>query len=585
MIFFGNYCLQNKRIKSQFDGSRSSAGIDVQGSQIARGDGMKVVNTRRESKIIDISGVVEAHNLTLSDAILEFDKIFFRTDRESILRVVPEYHSLINKTSTNGWAISGSGSLSVDEGRFQTENNSILFTDGSSTETTITINETKANNLSGKAGNIEVILYGENANRISNVRLRMAEASSSGTDFYEHNFISDYQLRNFENGALLLSVPVGALSETGTPSLTNITWFQIQITHLNEVEAYQYIDNILYVEESQVRNYPVYLSGEVQKGGTYAERKHITFDAKFLNHTGYARSTHRHNLFSEDGVTGSSDTQSFVLDGSTYALPRFVMDISDATNLTDLTIRNVNNNQAIDFIPETVSDGDSIVFGGLRQEVRKGVEPLDFGGIIPRWDKGANKARLAVSGTSLNALIPASAITKTGTRQNTGDGRYFFIAQSFLTPGAGTITKFSVDIGNSDGQLLWFIMDNSGGEPNNVLDSDYYNFPPEGTNTVDGLNVAVTGATIYYLVLRTRWYEPSPAGDIIVDTFWDFNSSSAVYADGEVLYSDAEAISGPNPELISSWTAQTGQQVFRITQSGDASWDIDWSADYYKLYK
>lgn len=602
LVYFGNYNLQKDIHSVSLGDWRSTPEALVQTQPLARGRGVSVVNTRVGAKEIDIAG-----SLHTSASITDMESVIKQLDKawsqkgSRYLRSVPEYIELVPTNSITDWTASNdAANLALDTTNYQTGSSSVGFdidvSASGNNYATLTYSSSTQVDFSPYAstGNIEFSVYIPDAYYIESVTIRIGNDASN---YYEAIVLTNYEGLAIANGVNHFSVPASNLSETGSVTDTAIDYCVITITYSTEAIDISgcYVDNITWVDEERVRNYPCYLSGEVKKDGNHYNINFSNWRATFLNYTGYAISTHYINLFTTTSISDTVTTEVIDLDGNTELLPLFTLNINTATDIGGISIANLTTDESIGFNIANFAANDQIVFGGAEKEISNNTSVLDFDGKIPRFPQGINRAQLIVDAET-PTYIPVSALTADNyrtvsvTKPSSSYITYGIISQSFTTTSSDPITAFTFDYSNTTSGILgvpvgWAIYNNNSGTPGATsIAAGVFTVGAPGTKTVSGLNILVSNATVYHLLLFVSFYRGDTVigGDPFGSYAWNYDSGAA-YAGG-AAYTTTYTTSAPYDPSTFTWTPAAGDQIFRITQSPSPNWDIDWSAKYKKLY-
>jgi len=589
LIMFGQENLQRGIYNVSIDDTRSVTAAEPQAIQQARANGASVVNTKLGAKQLTVSGWHKVDSNGYGSSDLEtlfktFDKIFV-TDEEQFLRKIPYYFSLLNTESVTGISVSNDAvNLALNTDRFQLNTKSSIGFDvdvsNTGTDVATISGSLTSTDLSSftDTGNFEFWLYIPDVYYITSIDFRIGSDSSN---YYSENFTSTYDGRPFKYGWNYFSVPWNGISETGTVVDTAIDYFWIQLNYSSSAEDITgcNLGGILWVDENQVRNFPCYRQGEIQRTSQHYEFEFTEkWTATFLNHTGYAISTHLTSLFDQDTVTGLSNTQSFTLDGSFQPLPRIVIDINDATNIGNFILQNLNNLESLTLNPDSLAASDNIVFGAIKDGLKlkinslKNGSTLDFTGIIPNFDLGLNRLQLA-----LESDTPTTVSYSTGTNISEGlitNDTQVLYSQKFTATATGTVTKVKIpvqEIQSRTGVKVSIYSDDGSGDPDTNLGT-IGQFSTIGLTSITEIEVtggsaSVTNATDYHVVVTRKSTGFDPTGDVR----WVGNTTGSTARES----SDG----GSNWSAISTYTFR-----YEVTIEPTPGWDIDWEASYYKLY-
>lgn len=588
LVLFGNNNLQKSWITTSFDGSRAATGQEVQTLDVAREPGVSVINTKYEPKVIRISGRVEAAAgsgpANLQKAIEEFDVYLNKTPATArYLRFVPEYTEHPATNTTTGWTGSDdAANLTTTTTNFQTGSSGLKFDIDVSASgnnfATLTYTESESVDLSSVSdtGNFELSLYLPDTSQIETIDFRIGNDSSN---YYGRTIGSNYEGLLFENGWNLLSSDWSTITETGTVDDSDIDYIYVRINYSSDAVDINdcVLDGVMWVNEDRLRNFPSFRLGELTREGNHYNNTFSSWKGEFLNATGWAESTHTYELFPSTNVTTVNNTQTFNIDGSLPARPVIDLVINDATNVDKVTISNNVDNTAVEIVPNSVANGDTIVFDRLNTSVTQNGSNVKVNGVLPTYPSGINSATLAVQqagatviSQEVNTNLLSGSITSNTYR-----------AQQFLTPAnAGTLTTAEI-LCTHDGVLFqtfnfvaFIYSDNGSDQPGTQVSPS---FGGKGTQVTKGLvpqynafnfNFVYTINTKYWLVVRIP-------DDVDTNNLQWANNTAGGYADGIRAVSDD----------LSAWTTTSGEDhAFRITFEPSVSYDIDWSGKYKKLY-
>lgn len=596
LVYFGSHNLQKGIFTVSLGDWRSSAPELVQIQTPARANGDSVVNVRTGSKTIDIEGNLKS-GITpspsdIEEAIKQLDQIF-NVKEAHYLRSVPDYLEIIPTDTATGWTASDDvANLALNTTSFQHGVDSLGFdidvSADADNKATLTYTG-DAYDLSAHSGegNIEFWLNIPDAYYVTSVDFRLGNDSSN---YYSVNFTTDYESNPISNGANLFSADLSAMTETGTVNDATLDYCVIVINYSASTEDVTgcYVDGIMWVNEDRVRNYPCFRSGPVERENYHYQITNTIWRTSFINHKGYAISTHTYGAFDVATTTTSTDDETMDLVGSIDLLPLFTILINTATQIDAVSLSNLSTGEEIEFNAGTLANGDTLIFGGVDKANFKNSSALDFSGVIPKFKPGHNRARLSVTGTS-DTVIPAAAIVGNATKSNNVSGTptggqtlHRYVSQGFTTGSTNPITAFSfgwAGLGAIGTGGSWKIATNNAGKPSGTVVASGSFSPTGSTVTVTGLSYVPAAATIYHLCILTDKQAPFAVWAYNITVDYD---STAPYAGGLAHISNdwdsATAFSGI------TWTAFTGDVEFTVTQGATPAWDIDWSATYRKLY-
>jgi hypothetical protein len=582
LFYFGNESLNNKFITLLEVSHPTSSAISLQSINNPRIAGATVVNTQKQAKNIVVNGGIQTmddSNLTIEDLHTRVRRIF-NTEDSRWFRVVPEWYYISDDQNSTNWTTGGDfntkglNTYNVQNQDDQSLSCNLTVSTGSGTLTYSGDSKNLTSYL--VAGNsICFGVYLPDSYGITGIEYQVGSDSSN---YYSTGALSvNYEGLGLANGWNCFAVRFEDLTQTGTVDKANIDWQKIILT-CSTTEAENQTGILLsraYIAtESRVRNYPCYREGEVDMPEVWgANETQIRFKATLFNYLGYGVSTFEEVLFTETNITTLSQTKKITLEGDYPPLPRHNLGLTDTTNLTDLRLTNLANNEQIQFT-NTWVDGDILAIdnGALtKASVLRNGGPQDFNGKLPEVGIGTQRFRLDIVQGS-NEVIN----NETGSSYQIAN----WSAQSFVPSISGTLTfasinyKFYEDVFGilSTTQLLSFmsIYSDSGGSPNTAL---YTAFASRSPGYVDGVHtitpdLSVTASTTYWLVLQSQ-QQPESYG------IFPYGSTTSTYSGGSAKVSTNGT----------SWSAGVLADLsFSVSISPTPTTDINWSVSYRKLY-
>jgi hypothetical protein len=577
LLLFGNNVITNEHYGIGDEDSRGANPIDLQELPIARG-GSVVVNERPQSKQISLQGSV-GYDSSKDNIVSLTDRLnrLYQNDGPKYLRIVPDlaYQFIDDAKNTTGVTLSDDATgLASDTDEFQFFKTSTKFNVVVATSVNNYATYTRtvaAVNLSSLAltGNIEFALNIPDTLYVTSVEVRVG--SSSG-NYYSATLTKNYEAKPIDYGWNYFSTPWSGMTITGSPNTASMTYVFVRINYSASAVDISNCNfgGLLWVNESKVKNYQCRRRNQVQVSRLHSfQVNHLRYSVNLLNETGYGEATHPIQLFNQTGITTLSNTQTFTLNGSRDQYPTYSLKLNTITNLNQLRITNLNNNQSVIF-SNTWAPGDIVTVDTQTLNITKNGHVQIWDGFLPIFKPGFNRLKVDVVQSSNNVLAYTAYDSETYT-----DGSAVFapirLAQSFIAPISGSIVDIKITIrGASPGaavQTLALQADSAGS--------------PSGTNLTSGTFISIldyqvdsptlTGFTPYTVTAGTTyWIVLLP--DASNGTSWKRNSTGP-YASGS-----AKSYSG------GSWSAVTGDFTFSVTTEPTPATNIDFSASYKPLF-
>ena len=605
LVYFGNENLQKyNEITVSYSDSRNASGQDVQTMNTVRTDGVKVINTKYDSKIITIRGHAKDGTSTPTIELLtqELDRKMSDPDESKYLRFVPSgaYVELPWYSSTSGWtALNDAANVTTTTTNYQYGGST-----GTALEFDIDVSKsggadnaaiagsafTPTVDVSGNldTGNFEFWLYIPDTFYITDIDVRVGNDSSN---YYGlAGITTNYESKPIKNGWNLFSVPWVDMTEVGSVTTTAVDYFYLQINYSSSAEDINgcVLDGIQWVNEDRVRNFPCYRQGGIQKEYNHYNTDFSNWSAQFLNHTGYAESTHVVTAVDTVNITSIQQENKFTLEGSkdTRLTHQFVL--NTVGQLDSISIRNRNADAEITFstLSADISDGDILTLGRdtLILENSTGTK-FNYSGTVPLFDIGFNRELLTFQGGSTTIEETTADSTYTPAAASFPAQTNEIFAQQFTATADGELssllfncaTSYYNDNGTLNGTFNVYVYSDSSNTPDSLLGTFSFdsntgidNFSLQG---VTDTGITVVNTTKYWVGLRVQRFS-SINENKRIDFKYD---STAGYAGGIVKKSTDAGV---------SWgSAETFDMTFEFQIADAADWDVDYSATYKKLHQ
>jgi hypothetical protein len=595
LYLYGNYSIKNNQFLIGRTDNESSNPIEIGEQVLARGTGSRITTTRNRSKSIKVKGelaILDLSIFSIESVYRKLNKLYSYQNR--MLRVMPSWLAIADSTMSAQWLASDDAqNLAQDTTEYQFNGQSLKFD----------INvAASANNFATLAGafstpvnisslidkgSIDFWLEIPDVYFVTSIDFRIG---SDASNYWSYNFTSNYEGKPFENGVNYFSCPfsksstvpcfVNKMAEVGSPVFSAADYAQIRINYSSSAVNIPNcrFGEIFAVDETRVANYFCYRRGEIKIDRKYDYSVRVrSYDVDLNNYLGYGQATHPRLVANQTGITSLSNTQLIDFEGSFDPYPTVTLTLNSVTNLNNLTIKNLNNNELVQFTNTWVA-ADSVVLDKIaeidaqgRQPVRRNGVAQDFSGKIPSFALSKNRIQLLVT-TGSNTLI-TQASTNANYSSTTQSGQY--VAQSFTTTITGTLSVAKLLSSGEGGISNAYIYSNSAGNPGTLLWSGTISSSASvGSPTYSEINpnVAIVNGTVYWVVVQTKGYNFNPPGG----TFYRVHHSTTnPYAGGQVKTS---------PDLT-TWTSVAANDLtFELTQTPTPSTNIDLNISYTPLY-
>jgi hypothetical protein len=599
LLYHGSYNLQIQgRWLFDTESAMSTTESDVQTSPIARGIGSVVVNKRTSQKVMSFTGSIHAESgASLREQNRRFDLAW--QNKDQFLRFLYNYRTLFTTDTTTGWTVSDDGAnLATTETNTNYYDETIGSRSGLEFDVDVSVSGNNYATITGtglpvkdlsdvaNTGNFEFTLHIPDAYDVASVDFRVGNDSSN---YYSCSFTTDYQGQSFKNGMNLFSIPWDTMTETGTVTDSALDYCYIRVNYsatqadMNNIV----LSGILWVDESQVRQYRGNKIGQIEKSGEHNDVVDNRYSATFLNHTGYAEGTHPKVALNLAGQTTTPNIQTVEYEGSFSPEPTNIITINSQTGLTDIILTNNSVNTSLKF-SKIYSDGDVFRFGGDNKLSQVNTLPQNFTGQIAPANLGKNRMQLTLNDSTANEIMNEqyeSSRTATVTSGTKG-----YIAQSFYNEiNTGNVTSIAMlipQILNIETQKRTanvYLAPDSSGSPGALT---FVGTVGQSVGSALSL-VQQTKFDFQATVFNTCWVVletelRTPYIPVRISAYWSYSTSASLQNQfGAVAGAVKQSTNGG-----STWSsALTGTQAVKLTITPPFSVNYDWRITYKPRYE
>ena len=407
LILYGSQNLSNKKCGvediSNFRGNLNT----IQKIRNSRFAGSTVVEKKVEEKSIVLRGVLRSTpDKTLEEILNEYSGGLSKEDR--YLRLSTNYHVFTTLADRTGWQVMGdTTSLDFDTEEFQYGDGSIVFNNDVSEANTycgVYTNVAEETDLSayGNSGSFEAWVYLPTSVGVESIEIRVGNDASN---YYSGGVTQQYDGTPFEMGWNYISILVESMDITGTIDPYSIGEYLYTAINYNDLMTDNddfRVGGILWQDEDNTRNFKAYVEDfRVSMG--HSDINRASFDMAVMAYEGVAESTGDYVVLGTYGQTVATYTDSVDLEGTYTPLPRFIIDVKAATNVSKITFSNVSTGDSV-AIERTFSAGERVVIDTSNKEVTVNGVAVDYDDVLPRFMIGKNYIRVAISTTSLETV-------------------------------------------------------------------------------------------------------------------------------------------------------------------------------------
>lgn len=579
-IIYGYQNLTNNKMTTNAtDGGRNTAPNLINSTELSRTNGAIVTNVKPSSKVITLTGsmqVPSGSSLSLLDIATEYDEALDKEDR--ILRIVRSYTEVASMSAISGWSLGGDATnLTADSTNYQYGTASLNFDINTVSSSNLTIENSTLTQVDLSAvdetGSFGLWVFLPSKDYFTDLTLRVGNDSSnywSGTLTTNHEGTVD-------SGWNYFVFEWSQMSETGTvtPSAIDYVYIDIDYSGSSPVETDYRVDGLVWNDEDETRNYRAYRQS-FDKGDLAFQTQTTDISIELFIYEGIGFSTFTEQILNDTNITSVTTTNRIDFGGSYEPVPVMTVDVTTATNLADITIKNLENNQQVSVTPSSINDGDIFTFDFAGKDVAQNDESIDYDSVFPVIQPERVGIELILGSSAANTQQQT-----TGDASQWGTTSAYRLAQTFTAGATGNISNLQVygrlndSYGNSTAAFAVGIYNDSGGSLGSLIDTGIL-FASKGSNTwntVGSINGSVTSASVYWIVIN-----PYISDSFGVAKFgWRYNTAGG-YASGEAKLSTNSGAS------YSALNGGGDDYMFKVTSTPAPAWDVDFSIDYKKRY-
>jgi len=408
LVLYGSQNLSNSKMGiSQISGFRGS-NSQIQRINNARFPGSTVVDKKVSDRTLSASGVIRSTaDLSLEEVINEYSKAFSKEDR--YFRISTNYLVFTDLKDGTGWQIQGDTTTnSFDSESFQYEDGSIKFNadvslgngySGVYTETGV------EQNLSayGTTGAFEAWVYLPQTSGVTGIELKVGNDTSN---YYSGTVKNQYDDTPFEVGWNYISFMIEEMAVTGVIDPYSIgEYLSIKINYgalMSEDKSDFRLGGIIWQDEVQTRNFRSFVE-DFDVNMEHYDISRASFTLSVFAYEGIAESTGDYTVLGVTGLTAITYADDVTFEGSYSPLPKFTINVTSATNVTNITFTNVTTGDEIG-IARTYSAGDKIVIDTYKREVLANGTAVDYDDVLPRFTLGKNDIQVSIAGSTLETI-------------------------------------------------------------------------------------------------------------------------------------------------------------------------------------
>lgn len=408
LILYGSQNLSNKKCGIEYIKNFRGSISSIQKINNARFPGSTVVDRKIDDRGLSMGGVVRAtDDLSLQEVINEYSSAFNDSDR--YFRISTNYLVFTDLKDGTGWQIQGDTTTnSFDSESFQHEDGSIKFNadvslghgfSGVYTETGV------GQNLStyGSTGAFEAWVYLPQTSGVTGIELKVGNDTSN---YYSGTVKNQYDDTLFEVGWNYVSFMMEEMAITGVIDPYSIgEYLSIKINYgalMSEDKSDFRLGGIIWQDEVQTRNFRSFVE-DFDVNMEHYDISRANFALSVFAYEGIAESTGDYTVLGVTGLTAITYADDVTFEGSYSPLPKFTINVTSATNVTNITFTNVTTGDEIG-IARTYSAGDKIVIDTYKREVLANGTAVDYDDVLPRFTLGKNDIQVSIAGSTLETI-------------------------------------------------------------------------------------------------------------------------------------------------------------------------------------
>lgn len=408
LILYGSQSLSNKKFGVEYIRNFRGSISSIQKISNARFPGSTVVDKKIDDRSLSMGGVVRAtSDLSLQEVINEYSNAFNDSDR--YFRISTNYLVFTDLTDGTGWQIQGDTTTnSFDTETFQYGDGSIKFNADVSVASgycgVYTLTGTGQDiSAYGTTGAFEAWVYLPQTSGVTGIELKVGNDASN---YYSGTVSVQYDDTLFEVGWNYVSFMIEEMAITGVIDPYSIgEYLSVKVNYgalMSEDKSDFRLGGVIWQDEAQTRNFRSYVE-DFDVNMEHYDISRASFNLYIFAYEGVAESTGDYTVLGITGQTAATYTDNVVLEGSYTPLPRFTIDVTAATNVSEITFANVTTGDEVS-IARTYAAGDKVVIDTYKREVLTNGVAVDYDDVLPRFTLGNNDIQISIASTTLETI-------------------------------------------------------------------------------------------------------------------------------------------------------------------------------------
>lgn len=408
LILYGSQNLSNKKFGIEYIRNFRGSISSIQKISNARFPGSTVVDKKIDERSLSMGGVVRStDDLSLQEVINEYSNAFNDSDR--YFRISTNYLVFTDLTDGTGWQIQGDTTTNeFDTEYLQYGDGSIKFNADVSVASgysgVYTLTGTGRDiSAYGTTGAFEAWVYLPQTSGVTGIELKVGNDASN---YYSKTVSTQYDDTLFEVGWNYISFMIEEMTVTGTIDPYSIgEYLSVKVNYgalMSEDKSDFRLGGVIWQDEVQTRNFRSYVE-DFDVNMEHYDINRASFSLSVFAYEGIAESTGDYTVLGITGQSAATYIDNVIFEGSYSPLPKFTIDVTAATNVSEITFANITTGDKI-AIARTYAAGDKVVIDTYKREVLTNGIAVDYDDVLPRFTLGNNDIQISIATTTLETI-------------------------------------------------------------------------------------------------------------------------------------------------------------------------------------
>jgi hypothetical protein len=254
----------------------------------------------------------------------------------------------------------------------------------------------------GNEGAFEAWVYIPQTTGVTTIELSVGNDSSN---YYSDTVSKQYDGTAFERGWNYVSFLVRDMDITGTIdpySVGEYISLKVNYNSLMEDNDDFRLGGVLWQEEARTRNFRAYIE-DFNVDMKHFDISRANYNLYVFAYEGVAESTGSYTVLGSAGESSATYNEEVEFAGTYTPLPKFTMEITSATNVSNVVFSNITTGDSVE-ITRTYAADEKLIIDTDKREVLVDGDKVDYDDVLPRFILGKNDIQVVIETTALETV-------------------------------------------------------------------------------------------------------------------------------------------------------------------------------------